>query len=224
MRRRDLARMVMAVFPVLPLVLAPSTVEPDAPYGPAPVLAVYGDSYSGHGFGADLETGWVLRVARSLGMDAADNAVSGAGYAVFNPNAPTFPYQVATAPVPNASVVVVMGSLNDRGQPAEAVREAAVVCFRLIRVNSPNARLLVIGPIWPNATPDASMYATRDAVKSAALQAGATFVDPLAEQWFAGRPDLIGPDGFHPNVVGWQYLADKIRPHVAAFLPVGTTQ
>ncbi|ETB08755.1 hypothetical protein O980_21950 [Mycobacterium avium subsp. paratuberculosis 08-8281] len=42
--------------------------------------------------------------------------------------------------------------------------------------------------------------------------AGATFIDPIAEHWFVGRPDLIGADGVHPNDAGHQYMADKIAP------------
>jgi lysophospholipase L1-like esterase len=41
---------------------------------------------------------------------------------------------------------------------------------------------------------------------------GATFVDPIAEHWFVGRPDLIGADGVHPNDAGHQYMADRIAP------------
>ena len=38
------------------------------------------------------------------------------------------------------------------------------------------------------------------------------FIDPLAEGWFVGRPDLIGSDGVHPNDAGHAYLAAKIAP------------
>mgnify|MGYP002623887115 CR=1 FL=1 len=49
--------------------------------------------------------------------------------------------------------------------------------------------------------------------------AGATFVDPIAEGWFVGRPELIGADGVHPTDAGHQYLADKIAPLIGARLP-----
>ena len=48
--------------------------------------------------------------------------------------------------------------------------------------------------------------------------AGATFVDPIADRWFVGRPDLIGADGVHPNDAGHAYIADKIAPLIGAQL------
>ena len=48
---------------------------------------------------------------------------------------------------------------------------------------------------------------------------GATWIDPIAERWFVGRPDLIGADGVHPTDAGHAYMADKIAPLIAAQLP-----
>jgi hypothetical protein len=39
----------------------------------------------------------------------------------------------------------------------------------------------------------------------------ATFVDPLADRWFVGRPDLIGADGVHPNVGGMRTWRTRLR-------------
>ena len=38
------------------------------------------------------------------------------------------------------------------------------------------------------------------------------FVDPIAEGWFVGRPDLIGADGIHPTDAGHAYMAARIAP------------
>jgi lysophospholipase L1-like esterase len=59
----------------------------------------------------------------------------------------------------------------------------------------------------------------RDILDTAALAAGAAFVDPLTERWFVGMPDLIGADGVHPTDAGHAYLADKIAPLIRAQLP-----
>ncbi|MDT4998170.1 MAG: hypothetical protein QOK12_275, partial [Mycobacterium sp.] len=48
---------------------------------------------------------------------------------------------------------------------------------------------------------------------------GATWIDPIAERWFVGRPDLIGADGVHPTDAGHAYMAGKIAPLIAAQLP-----
>ena len=38
------------------------------------------------------------------------------------------------------------------------------------------------------------------------------FVDPIAQGWFVGRPDLIGDDGVHPTDAGHAYMAARIAP------------
>jgi lysophospholipase L1-like esterase len=51
------------------------------------------------------------------------------------------------------------------------------------------------------------------------MASGARFVDPLAERWFVGRPDLIAVDGVHPTDTGHRYLAERIAGLIAAELP-----
>jgi lysophospholipase L1-like esterase len=51
-------------------------------------------------------------------------------------------------------------------------------------------------------------------VSAAAAAAGATFVDPLADRWFVGHPELIGADHVHPTDAGHAYMAGLIRPAI----------
>jgi lysophospholipase L1-like esterase len=71
---------------------------------------------------------------------------------------------------------------------------------------------LVIGPPWPTVDVPDSVLQIRDVLNAEARAAGAAFVDPIGAHWFVDRPDLIGPDGVHPNDAGHRYLADKIAP------------
>ena len=84
---------------------------------------------------------------------------------------------------------------------------------------APTAALLVIGPPWPTADVPASVTLIRDVLGADARTVGATFVDPIAERWFVGRPELIGKDGVHPTDAGHAYMADKIAPLIRAQLP-----
>ena len=84
--------------------------------------------------------------------------------------------------------------------------------FLQARLTAPAAKLLVIGPPWPTETPPPAVLRIRDALRDQAWGAGALFIDPIAEGWFVGRPDLIGGDGVHPNDAGHVYLAEKITP------------
>jgi lysophospholipase L1-like esterase len=191
---------------------------PPAPAPPRPPrVVVFGDSYSDGRRPETGEHGWVRLVARELGIETVNNAVSGCGYVDLGQGV-TLPYMVTTATAPDPDLVVVFGSINDRPQSPVAVWLAAVVTFAAVRAWAPDAPLLVIGPQYPTGYVTDVMWALRGAVMEAATDAGATFVDPLTEQWFADRPDLIGSDGLHPNSRGHAYLADLIGPRIAAAL------
>lgn len=192
--------------------------EPSAE--PLPLMGIYGDSFtSGYaGFGVG-ERNWTTIVARQLNLAVANNAVGGTGW-VQCPGAMTFPGQVATTPVPDADVLVFFGSFNDRvTQSPSAVGIAAKVGLQLAALSSPHARLLVVGPQWPNANPLPLMFQHRDQIRAAALAANAAWVDPLDERWFFEGTGLITTlDSIHPTNEGHRYIADRIAPHVTAIL------
>ena len=90
--------------------------------------------------------------------------------------------------------------------------------LRLARQIARSAELLVIGPPWPTADPPPEVLRIRDVLSYQADLAGATFVDPIAARWFAGRPELIGKDGVHPTDAGHAYMAERIAPLISSKL------
>ena len=103
-------------------------------------------------------------------------------------------------------VVVFFGSRNDIAAAA-TVRTAATAAFTAALAASPGAALVVIGPAWPDAPPG-YIVTNRDAVAAAVADAGAVFVDPLVEGWFAGpAAAFVAPDGVSPTAEGHRYLA-----------------
>jgi lysophospholipase L1-like esterase len=180
------------------------------------VLAVYGDSYSAGGRqGGKGDAGWPALVADGLDADLRLHAAGGAGY-VNGSTArdETFLDQVQGSPEPDADVVVVFGSRNDVDLAVADVNSQAAAVFDAVRAQSPSAQVVVIGPAWDDDLPPDELFMTRDAVASAAADAGALFVDPLDEEWLLDRPELIGTDGEHPNDAGHAYLATLIEPIV----------
>lgn len=112
----------------------------------------------------------------------------------------------------NDSLVVLFGSRNDSQAPPEELTPRVFETLSEVRRLAPTARILVIGPIWPNPTPTLAVQRNRDVLATQAQEFGATFIDPVGDQWFWDRSDLIGPDGVHPTDDGDGYMAAKIAP------------
>jgi lysophospholipase L1-like esterase len=188
-------------------------------------VAVIGDSYTtGTNEGGLGAKAWTARAWQMLARQgvqvAADVASEGrAGYGVRGDHNSLFQDLTARAVKPDDVLVVFFGSRNDQGVDPVVLSEMANDNFDLARRTAPAARLLVIGPPWPTAEVPASVLQIRDILDAAARAVGATFVDPLADGWFVGRPELIGADGVHPTDAGHEYMADKIAPLIRAQLP-----
>ncbi len=181
-------------------------------------LAVVGDSYTtGTDEGGLGPRSWTSLTWQTLGKRglqiAADVAAEGrAGYVVPGDHGSIFQDLTARAAKPDDVLVVFFGSRNDQGTDPGLLAGRARDAFDLARTLAPAARFLVIGPPWPTADVPDSVLQIRDVLNAEARAAGAAFVDPIGAHWFADRPDLIGPDGVHPNDAGHRYLADKIAP------------
>jgi len=188
-------------------------------------VAVISDSYTtGTDLGGLGANGWPALAWRMLADQGrpvtADVAAEGrAGYGVRGDHNSTFGDLTARAVRPDDALVVFFGSRND--QPVDALEVAGLArnAFELARRRAPTARFLVIGPPWPTADVPVRITQIRDALAVVAMATGARFVDPLAERWFVGRPELIGIDGVHPTDIGHRYLAERIAGLIAAELP-----
>jgi lysophospholipase L1-like esterase len=187
-------------------------------------IAVIGDSYtSGGELGGLGPNGWTARAwqwltQQGIPVSADVAAEGGAGYGTRGNHGSVFEDLTARAVKPDDVLVVFFGSRNDQGVEPTQLSILAWGTFQLARRTAPKARFLVIGPPWPTADPPEAALRIRDALRYQAAVVGATFVDPIAEGWFVGRPDLIGNDGVHPTDAGHAYMADKIAPLIGAQL------
>jgi len=114
-------------------------------------------------------------------------------------------------------MAVRFGSASVRITPALSIARI-VACTDGVEPNDVVRLLLVIGPPWTDSEPPIDVLYIRDILSGQANEAGATFIDPISDGWFVGRPDLIGPDGVHPNDAGHAYMAEKIAPLIHAQL------
>lgn len=190
-------------------------------------IAVIGDSYTtgtnegGNGPRSWTEQAWKLLGYRGIDIKADVAAEGGAGYGQPGNRGSVFQDLTARAVRRSDVLVVFFGSRND--QPVNPARfpEMAAGTFQLARFAAPDAKVLVIGPAWPTATPPQAVLTIRNSLRAQAAAAGATFIDPIDAGWFVGRPDLIGHDGVHPTDAGHIYLAEKIAPLIYSQLTVG---
>jgi lysophospholipase L1-like esterase len=185
---------------------------------------VIGDSYTTGtdegGWGSNTWTNrtW-LTLARQGVQVAPEVASEGrAGYVVRGDHGSVFEDLTNRAVHPDDALVVFFGSRNDHGVDPTQMAAMAHDTLDLARRIAPTAKLLVIGPPWTDSDPPIDVLYIRDILSGQANEAGATFIDPISEGWFVGRPDLIGPDGVHPNDAGHAYMAEKIAPLIHAEL------
>lgn len=185
--------------------------NPPAPKPEPDLVTIIGDSYTGGSkMGGNGASNWVARVQMTTNANLDNKGVGGTGYAT--PGA--FTERVASSIGPATDLVVFVGSRNDIANSPATVGAAAKSAYEEVKRIAPDAQLLVIGPVWGGTEVPSLMLDVRDAVKDAATAAGATWVDPIEQEWFL-VPDqqaLIGEDGVHPTDEGHAFLASAIGP------------
>lgn len=181
-------------------------------------VAVIGDSYTtgsvegGNGPHSWPQLAWHLLAQRGLTVVADVAAEGGAGYGQPGNRGSVFEDLTARAVHRNDDLVVFFGSRNDQPVDPQKLPAMAAGAFQLARFTAPDAKFLIIGPPWPTASPPPQVLKIRDTLRMEAAAGGAEFIDPIAEGWFVGRPDLIGADGVHPNDAGHVYMSERIAP------------
>jgi lysophospholipase L1-like esterase len=206
-----------------PPALSPPAVSP--PVGPQRRIVVIGDSYTGGSdAGGKGDANWAALVWKDLAADQLPvipevSGQGGSGYVQRGVAKTILGEEAARLVRPDDNVVVFFGGMNDGMVTPEALSSAAHAAFQGVRATAPNAVLLVIGPVWRYPDPPPPVLRLRDAIRDAALEAGAVFVDPIAEGWFTSTPpSFIGFDNVHPTDAGHAYLAQQIEPHIRAAL------
>jgi lysophospholipase L1-like esterase len=189
-----------------------------------PVVSVIGDSFTagtqqgGRGVQGWPALVWARLSEQGLSSTRTVDATGGSGYLEPGPFGVTFMDAVQRAVAPDDDLVVVFGGTNDVDLPVDELGSAARDTMAAIRRRAPSAALIVVGPVWPGASPSQAMVDVRDVLRAVAQTQGATFVDPIQEAWFADQPQLIGLDHVHPNDDGHRYLADHLFPVIDAAL------
>jgi len=185
-------------------------------------VSIVGDAYtSGSSAGGKGPQGWPLLVKASLQkqgvlIEPIVGAKEGSGYGKHGAAGNTrFIDQVRRVVGKNNKLVVLFGSSKDQTTSVDNLTSAIQRTVAKVRQAAPKARILMIGPAWVRPDPSAELLRARDVTRAQAEVAGADFVDPLADKWFADRPHLIGTSGQYPNDAGHVLMAEKLAPVIA---------
>src|ERR1700761_60077 len=174
---------------------------PARPYQPAALgtpidhVAVIGDSYTtGTAEGGQGSSAWTTRTWLALahqGVQVSPDVASEgrAGYVVRGDHGSVFEDLTGRAVHPDDALVVFFGSRNDQGVDPAQMSAMAHDTLDLAHRIAPSAKLLVIGPPWTDSDPPIDVLYIRDILSGQANEAEATFIDPISEGWFVGRPE-----------------------------------
>jgi lysophospholipase L1-like esterase len=183
------------------------------------VASILGDSYSAGSGAAQRNNGYVRVLAQRLCLRNTMEDGPGTGYV--NPGSEGLgnfgnPDRIAHITRDAPDLVIVQGGIADAGNTD--VEPAALSVFDRIKAGAPSARVVVIGPTLPPALDSDAIVAVRDQIRTAAGQAGVTFLDPIDQAWITD-PTLYAKDGINLTSEGHRIFGKNITESVSSLLP-----
>ena len=196
-------------------------------------IVVIGDSYTeGTAYGGVGEKNWAQLAWRQLRKRRCRHNVQGVGsrwigYVSPGVTGTTFGQEaqrLMEANQDDEDIVMIFGGSNDIAAPPESVTASVQRTFSDVRARAPKAKLIVVGPVWPKPDPVPEILKIRDIVRAEADRTNATFVDPIADQWFVADSQLISEDGVHPTDTGHLYMSERLLPVIRSELALAQKQ
>lgn len=187
-----------------------------------PSLLVFGDSWT-YGMAATTPTGGYAYLAgESLGWDTTVDGENGSGYLRPGELGGVYGTRVLQLdPELEPDVIVIQGSINDRGADLDGLSASAHAVWRALETRYPDAELVVLGPA-PSVLPvDAAVRKIDTILNRLANVEGVTYISPLTEQWitednFAKVIDTSSKSRNHPSDSGHEYLAERLAEELEA--------
>jgi len=178
-----------------------------------PRVLVFGDSYT-QGVGADpLTLGYAYQLGDQLGWNVTVDGVGGSGYiAPGPPQQGPFLKRLTTAAPGPFDLILLQGSSNDERQPLADLAPAVDQTVAAFRARYPTARIILLGPIALHGSVPEAKAAVNDTLKNYAAGHQLSFIDPIAESWFAHGESrtMINPADGHPSNEGYLRIRDRL--------------
>lgn len=179
-----------------------------------PRAVFIGDSYTA-GAGGD-GTRWTSLVADRAGWKEINLGRGGTGYVTSLSGdmakkgcgldyCPSYGEMVGDVTAARPNIIVVAGGRNDG---AKDVSGAALTLLSDLHKSAPDARVIVVSPLYDDDAVPSWMTSQAAAIKAATAKAGLEYFD--IGQPLTGRRDLISADGIHPNAEGYRAIADAV--------------
>jgi len=181
-------------------------------------VVVIGDSFKEGailgGVGAKSWYQLAFHQLRKKGVDitAEISGEGGSGYVTRGNRGTTFGEEAHRLLEADDDLVIIFGGAGDAPEKPESVAAAVSDTFSLVREASPRAKLIAVGPVTPAAEPGQEVTRVRDIVRDEATKSNTIFVDPIADRWLVGNPNLIREDRLGPTDAGHAYMADRLLP------------
>jgi len=181
---------------------------------PAPLMLVFGDSWT-YGLAAtDAAHAYPHLTGEALGWDVDAIGENGSGYLHPGQNGGFYGTRVAELdPDLEPDVIVVQGSINDRGESISALPRAAKAVWQAFERTYPEADLVILGPA-PSVLPlEESVEKIDETLAQLAADEGLDYISPVAEGWLtdANIGDYIDASAAnHPSDAGHAYLAERL--------------
>lgn len=189
---------------------AAATTSVPTAIAPGSVVSVVtiGDSImSGYQLGAGDD--WPTLVGMQTGTKIENLACPGAGFVAVGSCDTDFAGLVVAAASLSPKLVIIESSSNDMDDDDAEVAAATARTVDQLAAVLPHATIVGLSTIWnDDATVPASVTASSDALRSAVVAVGGTFVD--VGQPLQGHPDLMQSDDVHPTTVGQQLIAQTV--------------
>jgi lysophospholipase L1-like esterase len=183
-----------------------------------PRVTVIGDSWA-EGIGATGLHGYAVLAGQQLDWNYTVLGVGGSGYVNDGPGS-TFADRIRQAVDSDPDVLVVEGSVNDRDSDPAVLTRAALRTLTQLRAQAgPDVEIVVIGAFQTPGYGATTVGKINDALEIAAEHVGVEFVDPAADHWIDPADDLLWADENHPNDVGHQVIADRLKTLLRELLP-----
>ncbi|HET6915319.1 MAG TPA: SGNH/GDSL hydrolase family protein [Acidimicrobiales bacterium] len=179
------------------------------------IVAFLGDSYVAGTGASSTATRFTTVLSKMEHWKEVNLGCGGSGYVNPGPYCKKpYPQRIDEVVKAAPTTVVVFGGRNDLPvATASEVQAAAESTFSQLHQALPQARILIVSPVWDDDPEPAGFPAIQQAVKTAASDTGVTYLD-IGEP-LRGHPGWVISDGAHPNDAGHKAIADAI----AAALP-----